>query len=52
MTMENVYLGLAFSLRGLVHCLQGRKHANVHTDMVLKKELRVLYQDPKAASNE
>jgi hypothetical protein len=43
----NLYLGLAYSFRGSVHC-HGGKHGNVQADMVLE-ELRVLHLDPKAA---
>jgi hypothetical protein len=34
---------MAYSIRGLVHDHQGRKHSGVQVDMVLEKELRVLY---------
>ena len=36
---DNIYLGLAYSFRGLVHYYHGRKHGNVQADMVLEKEL-------------
>jgi hypothetical protein len=39
---ENIYLGLAYSFRGLVHYHHGRKHGTVQADMVLEKQLRVL----------
>lgn len=34
---------------GSVHCHHGRKHDSVQVDMVLEKELRVLYLDLKVA---
>jgi len=40
---ENISLGLAYSFRGSVHYHHGRKHGSVQADMVLEKELRVLY---------
>jgi hypothetical protein len=39
-------LGLAYSFRGSVH-YHGRKHGRVQTDMMLAKELKVLYLDLK-----
>jgi hypothetical protein len=42
-------LELAYSVRGLVHYQHGRKHGSIQANMVLEKELRVLYFDPTAA---
>jgi hypothetical protein len=42
---DNVSLGLAYSFRGLVYCHHNGKHGSMQTDMVLEKELRVLYLD-------
>jgi hypothetical protein len=39
--MEPILLELPF--RGLVHYHHGGKHVSVQADMVLEKELRVLY---------
>jgi hypothetical protein len=41
-------LRLAYSLRGLVHYRNGRKHGSILADMVLE-ESRVLYLDSQAA---
>lgn len=40
LTKESVYLELACSFRGLVHCHHGEKHGSVQAGMVLDKELR------------
>ena len=45
---ENISLELAYSFRGSVHYHHDGKHGSVHADMVLEKELRVLYLHPKA----
>ena len=42
-------MGLAYTFRGLVHYHRDEQHASKQTDMVLKKELRVLHLDPQAA---
>ena len=42
-------MGLDYSVRGSVHYYHGKKHGRLQVDRVLKKELRVLYHDPKAA---
>ena len=44
-------MGLASSFRGLVHCQYDRKHSGMQADMVLDKELKVLYLDSQAAGN-
>ena len=46
---QNISLWLAYSFRGLVHYHHGGKHGSVQADMMLEKELRVLYLDPQAA---
>jgi hypothetical protein len=46
----NISLGLAYSVRGLVHYRYDRKDA-VQTDTVLEKELRVLHLDLQAAGD-
>lgn len=46
---ETPFPRLLFSFRSLVHFHYGKKHAGIQTDVVLKKELRVLYLDPNAA---
>jgi hypothetical protein len=45
---ENISLGLAYSFRCLVHYCHDREHGGVQADMVLEKELRVLYLDTQA----
>jgi hypothetical protein len=42
-------LGLAYSFRGLVHYHHGRIHGGMQADMVLERELKVLYLEPQAA---
>jgi hypothetical protein len=42
-------LDLDKSFRDLVHYHCGRVYGSVKADMVLEKELRVLYQDPQDA---
>jgi hypothetical protein len=39
---DNISLTLAYRFRGTVHYHHGGKHGNVQTDLVLKKELRIL----------
>ena len=46
---ESIYSGLAYSSRGLVKYCHGREHDSMQADMVLEKELRVLYADLPAA---
>ena len=43
---------LAYSFRGLIYYHHGEKHGSVQADMVLEKELRVLYLDPQRAGKE
>jgi hypothetical protein len=43
---ENVYLGLVYSIRSLVHYHHGRKCGGIQEDML--EELRVLHLDPQA----
>lgn len=38
--------------RGLVHCHHDRKHDGMQTDMVLERQLRVLYLDPLGRDSE
>jgi hypothetical protein len=45
----NIYFGLAYSFRSLVHYHYSQKHSSMQADMVLEKELRVLHLNPKAA---
>lgn len=40
------------SFQGLVYCYHGRKHGYAHADMVLEKELKVLYFDGQATGEE
>jgi hypothetical protein len=47
---ENVSLGLAYSVRGLVHYNHGRKLGGMQADTVLEKWLRALHSDPKAVT--
>jgi hypothetical protein len=46
---ESIYLGLAYSFRGLVHYHHCVKHISTQADMVLEKELRVLHLALQAA---
>lgn len=39
---ENIYLGLVYSFRDLVHCLHDEKHDIMQADITLEKDLRVL----------
>jgi hypothetical protein len=53
LTKENISLGLTGSFRGVVHhhhIMAG--NSNIQTDMMLEKELRVLYLDPKTAEGD
>lgn len=49
---ENTSLGLAFSFRGLAHCLHVEKHGGMQKDMVLERDLRVLHLDLQAAEGD
>lgn len=49
LTKANSSLGPAYRFRGSVHYCHGRKHADLWADIMLQKELRVLYFDPQAA---
>jgi hypothetical protein len=49
---ENIYLGLAYRFRALVHYHHGGKHGSLQADMVLEKELRVLHLDPQGAEGD
>ena len=51
LTRDNIYLGLAYSIRGSVHYHHGRKHGNIQVDMVLE-ELRVLHLGPQAVERD
>jgi hypothetical protein len=37
---ESILLGLAYSLRGLVHYHRGREYGDTQVDMVLEKKLQ------------
>jgi hypothetical protein len=52
LTNENISLGLPYTFRGSVHYHHGGKHGSMQLDMVLEKELRVLYLDPQAAEGD
>ena len=52
LTKDNISLGLAYSLRGLVHYHHGGKHGGVQADMVLEKERGVLHPDPQTAEGD
>ena len=43
---EAIDLGLAYSFRGLVHYQRDRKHGDTQAEMMLGKELKVLYPYP------
>ena len=46
-------MGLAYSVRGLVHYHHGKKHgSSVQADRVQEKEMRILHLDPKAAERD
>jgi hypothetical protein len=42
LTKDNIYLGLAYRFRSLVHYHPGQKHGRIQVDMAMEKELRVL----------
>jgi hypothetical protein len=46
---EKHLIGTGLHFRGSVYYHHGRKDGSLQTDIVLEKELRVLYLDPKAA---
>ena len=46
---ETIYLGLAYSFRGLVHYHRVVNHGCTQTGMLLKKQLRVLHLDLQTA---
>ena len=48
----NIYMGLPYRIRGLVHYQQGREHVSKQADMVLEKELRVLHPDAQVVERE
>ena len=45
-------LGMAYTYRSLVHYRHGEKHESIQADIVLEKELRVLYFDSQAAEGD
>jgi hypothetical protein len=45
-------LGLAYSFRTLVYYHHNREHGGSQANVVLKKELRGLHLDPKAAEGD
>lgn len=45
-------IGPGKSFQGLVYCYHGRKHGYAHADMVLEKELKVLYFDGQVTGEE
>jgi hypothetical protein len=48
---EIISLGLVYSFRDLILYHHGGKHGGMYADMVLEKELRVLFLDPQAAGD-
>lgn len=46
---ESIYLGPAYSCRGLVHDHRGREHGGLQADTGVKKKLRVLRLYPQSA---
>lgn len=46
--MKHISLGLNYSFRSSVYCHHGREHDSIQTDILLEKELRVLYLDQQA----
>lgn len=49
---ENILLGLAYSLKGLVYFHYGRKDGSMLVGMVLEKEVRVLHLDLQVAEED
>ena len=45
-------MALAYRFRSLVHYCHGGKHGSTRADVVLEKEMRVLYLDREAAGRE
>jgi hypothetical protein len=45
-------LGLAYRFRVFIHYCHGKKLGGIQEDMVLEKELKVLYPDEQAAGRE
>jgi hypothetical protein len=45
---ENISFGVGLQFRSLVRYHHGGKHGGMQADMILEKELRILYLDPKA----
>jgi hypothetical protein len=45
-------IGAGLQFRGLVHCHHDRKHGSLQADMVLERQLRILYLDSSAAGRE
>ena len=43
---------LAYNLGGLVHYHHGSEHCSTQADVVLEKQLRVLYPDPQTTGTE
>ena len=52
MIKANILSGLAYSFRGLVHEHHGREYGRMQKDLVLEKELAVLYPDWQVAERE
>ena len=49
---HGTYKGKRLQFRGSVHYHHGREHGGMQADMVLEKELRVLYLDLQATGSE
>lgn len=49
LTKKSIYLGLAHSFRGLVHCHHKEKHGSMHAVMVMEREMRRLHTGLQAA---
>lgn len=49
---ESIYLGLAYSFRGLVRYYHGGKHGSIQIHMVLGKKLKVLHPDSGSKKRE
>lgn len=47
--IKDDYLGVAYCFRGSSHYYPGRKNGSIQANMVLKKKLRILDLDAKAA---
>lgn len=46
---KDIFLGLVYSLMDLVYYCYCGKHGRAQMDVVLERELRVLYLNPQAA---